>query len=215
MSVVAKKRTVPIRIVRAIAALVATALLVVVPARVAEAGSTCFGHAATIVSSATTIHGTPGDDVIVGGGASQVIYAGGGNDIVCAGGGNDRIYGQGGNDQLHGQVGNDVIQPGHGNDYVTAGSGNDRIIGSSGANTIHGGSGRDSLEWIGTYDTNDTVTAIELKRWTDGVASEKLPDGRIITVHPSGPDGSFFIRIEFPDGTVIEGVGYPNWNVRF
>lgn len=50
-----------------------------------------------IRSNAKIIHGTPGDDIIIGGSADQKIYGGGGNDVIIGAGGLDRIFGGSGN----------------------------------------------------------------------------------------------------------------------
>jgi hypothetical protein len=90
----------------------------------------CFDKAATIVSDALMVWGTPGDDVIVGSDRGQYIIGLGGNDWICGGGGDDKIWGDytrntgdppspiGGNDHLNGGYGNDILEGGAGTDVL-------------------------------------------------------------------------------------------------
>ncbi len=124
-------------------------------------GVACNGLMPTIISSATTINGTPGNDVIVGSSATNLIYPGTGNDTVCAGDGSDYIYETGatsGNDQLYGEGGVDYIYNYGGTDIIDVGEGNGNYgYNYSGVgNTIRAGNG------IGNFlygsPQNDTFT---------------------------------------------------------
>jgi len=134
---------------------------------------TCFGEVATPGFTGTaageTIHGTPGNDVILGWQGDDIIYGNGGRDRICGGEGddviyggpggdsldgdwdNDRVFGQGGNDgYLLGGDGNDVLVPGAGSVSFTAtiegGAGRDRIVVSqTGYNEVFGGAGKDTV----------------------------------------------------------------------
>ncbi len=91
-----------------------------------EGGATCLGHAVTISwrdpGVGTTINGTGGPDVILGGDDSETIDAGGGEDVVCAGGGFDTIDGGAGRDELLGQDGSDTFTGADlGQDVITGG----------------------------------------------------------------------------------------------
>jgi Ca2+-binding RTX toxin-like protein len=102
-----------------------------------------------------TIKGTPGDDVIVGKGASDVIDGGGGddrirggrngNDTICGGPGDDILEGQHGYDSLYGEGGDDRLGGENGSDMLDGGGGNDELAGAKGSDNLHGGSGDDRL----------------------------------------------------------------------
>jgi Ca2+-binding RTX toxin-like protein len=88
-------------------------------------------------TSAPTIAGTRGDDVLVGTAGPDVIaaYAGNdevlgleGNDLICTGRGDDTIRGGGGNDQIAGRRGNDLLTGGSGHNVIDSGPGKDRMI---------------------------------------------------------------------------------------
>lgn len=121
-------------------------------------GPTCNGLTATIVSNAATVNGTPGDDVIVGGPASQQINGLSGNDTICGGDGNDVLNGGDGNDWLDGQGGMDMVIGGAGNDTEHGGALSDKIGGTSndtGTDHLFGDAGSDQC--FGT--TGDTYDA--------------------------------------------------------
>lgn len=148
-------------------ALAVALLAIVSPALDAGASvAKCFGERATIVSSDSTIEGTPRDDVIVSRatGDANRILARGGDDLVCGsdgeeiirgGPGNDRANGNGDVDRLSGGPGDDTMLgggsfggagvggPGFGGDFMTGGSGADRLYGQQGFDTIAGGRGTD------------------------------------------------------------------------
>ena len=93
-----------------------------------EAGRTCNGQPVTIAFDdpgvGTTINGTTGPDVILGGPSPETINAREGADVVCGGGGDDRIDGGPGQDELLGEDGSDVLKGADlGQDLVTGGSG--------------------------------------------------------------------------------------------
>ncbi|CAM8647224.1 RTX calcium-binding nonapeptide repeat [Acidimicrobiia bacterium] len=138
--------------------LVASTLAVLAPtsASAATPNSTCGGWAATIVSAAATVTGTPGNDVIVATGtAGQTIRSGSGNDIICGSAGPDRIVAGDGNDTVIAGNGNDVVDAGIGNDSVDAGLGRDTVVGGAGDDVVTAGAGNDRV----TGDAgNDRIT---------------------------------------------------------
>lgn len=123
---------------------------------------TCDGREATIVSSAATIEGTVGDDVIVASGTTgQTIRAGAGDDIICGSSGPDRIFaGDGddtvsagtGNDTIDGSIGVDTLDGGFGRDTISGGSGDDVIAGGPGNDTVAGNTGDDRVTGGGGDD---------------------------------------------------------------
>lgn len=126
-------------------ALLGSVLLVASPA--AAASSLCNGSPVSISSSARTINGTSGNDVIlVLGSGSHTVNAGGGDDKICSGSSTDLINGGYGNDVINSGAGNDVINSGPGNDVVNAGSGNDVVKTDTGNDKVIAGTGNDSLD---------------------------------------------------------------------
>jgi Ca2+-binding RTX toxin-like protein len=105
----------------------------------------CRGVTPTIIGDAPRgrpIHGTPGDDVIVGDGAQNLILAGGGDDLVCGRGKDDLIAGQGGDDAVFGQGANDILFGNARDDRVSGGAGDDRLNGGGGYDRCSGGEGK-------------------------------------------------------------------------
>ncbi len=106
------------------------------------------------------LHGTNGDDVIVGTGSRDTINGRFGNDVICGMGGNDNINGQ------------------EGGDFIDGGEGDDNLIGQMGDDFIHGGEGSDH---INGGQGNDTCVGGELLNQCDGEGSggsRLLPDRR-------------------------------------
>ncbi|WP_419848088.1 Ig-like domain-containing protein [Candidatus Poriferisocius sp.] len=101
--------------------------------------------------AAETLRGTPGNDVICGGGGDDTIYGLGGNDVIIAGDGDDVIYGGKGRDIIWAGSGGDTVRGGDNNDTVWAGEGDDRVWGEAGKDRLHGGGGDDIL-WGGDND---------------------------------------------------------------
>lgn len=133
--------------------LILSSVLVAAPqfAPIASAvAPTCDGQTATIYVSGglivggpqngqtfvSTILGTSGDDVIVGGNGATTIHGFAGNDRICGGNGGDFINGGDGNDRIFGLNGNDILFGGSGNDYLDGGNGNsDECIGGPDSDT--------------------------------------------------------------------------------
>ncbi|WP_110180565.1 calcium-binding protein [Nocardioides solisilvae] len=96
---------------------------------------TCDGKVATIVADPATphgewVHGTPGDDVIVGSDGFDNIDGGEGDDTICGldsadtivgGPGDDRLFGGGDTYVADDDYWGDVVQPGPGDDFVDLG----------------------------------------------------------------------------------------------
>ncbi|MBL8812160.1 MAG: hypothetical protein JNM43_18495, partial [Planctomycetaceae bacterium] len=99
-----------------------------------------------------------GNDVVIGGAASDVITAVGGNNVLI--GDNARIQ----SDVLGNLVSVDTKDPlVGGNDSITSGSGNDVILGGSGADTINDAGGRNIVAGDNagaTFDTNRQLRTI-------------------------------------------------------
>lgn len=115
-----------------------------------------------------SLTGTPGNDVLEGGGLSDILRGLDGDDILRGHDGADWLFGGDGQDTLNGLGGDDiifggstsadlrdVIYGGDGNDWVDAGYGNDLVYGGAGNDTLIGGFGADEL--IG-QDGNDILS---------------------------------------------------------
>jgi len=151
------------------------------------------------VREAKTIHGGPGDDVLIGSGRSQRIFAGAGNDVVCAGGGNDTIHGQAGTDTIHGEGSGDVIDGGSGadrlygdilDDHLFGGGGPDLLIGGHGVDVMFGGAGNDLLRG-GTnrdcfYGQGGSNTASFAIATPPGLTRSHIAGVRVNLHHPTG-----------------------------
>lgn len=66
-----------------------------------------------------TLYGSPGPDIITGGGAADYISGG-----LC----DDELYGVAGNDSLYGDFGNDILDGGTGDDDLYGGTGKDAYV---------------------------------------------------------------------------------------
>ena len=136
-----------------------------IPAPPPAPAPTCNGLAATIVGKpgATTIRGTPGNDVIVdldganridGRGGNDTICTGPGNDVIDGGAGNDVIFAGDGKNNVDGGDGDDIVMALGGDDSLSGSAGNDAIYGGNGNNTLSGGVGDDGLQG---GDGNDRI----------------------------------------------------------
>lgn len=102
-------------------------------------------HADLHAAPEEEIHGTDGDDFLIGTPKADVIDAGAGNDIVYGRESNDTIYGGEGNDRLAGGDGDDIIFGGPGNDVIFGGAGNDTLFGEAGNDILYGEDGKDLI----------------------------------------------------------------------
>ena len=89
------------------------------------------------VTTALTIFGGAGDDVIIGGAGNDVIYGGPGNDRITSGAGAAYIDGGLGNDRLS-AAGPAMLLGGAGDDQLSGGAGG-LMAGGPGADTYSGG----------------------------------------------------------------------------
>ena len=79
-------------------------------------------------TTAATMYGGAGDDVLWAGDAADRLEGGAGNDNLWGGGGKDSLLGGDGADRLTGSVGDDVLEGGAGADTLTGGAGADRFV---------------------------------------------------------------------------------------
>jgi Ca2+-binding RTX toxin-like protein len=92
-----------------------------------------------------TATGTLGNDLLT---AATNINVTAGNDVINALAGNDTVDGGAGNDLIDGGVGNDAIFGGLGNDTLLGGEGNDIIDGDTGQDSMNGGNGIDTINYL-------------------------------------------------------------------
>jgi hypothetical protein len=89
-------------------------------------------RATTRVTTAGTVTGSPGRDVVVGSSGADTIDGAGDEDVICGRGGDDTITGGSGNDDLYGEAGADDLRGGDGNDRMIGGLGDDHSDGGNG-----------------------------------------------------------------------------------
>ena len=113
-------------------------------------------HADVLRVAGSTLTGTSGDEILIGGSGNETISAGDGRDVLQGGAGNDT---------LNAEAGNDLLEGGGGNDTLSAGDGLDRLVGGAGTDTLTGGAGADTFVWQladrGTPGTPVTDTATD------------------------------------------------------
>jgi len=116
-----------------------------------------------ITQEVLTLHGTEGDDSLMG-------------DVSNG----DVIYGHGGNDTISSEGGNDVLKGGRGNDLLDGGSGNDSyyFYRGDGADIIDDWNGNDSIY----FDSTITATDVTLSRVTDNLVLSIKNSSDSITV---------------------------------
>ena len=107
------------------------------------------GYRLSVVSTASRLTGTAGDDHLTGGSTAQLITGGKGDDSLYGGGGNDRIEGGADDDRLSGDDGKDALSGGDGRDSLQGGGGNDTLSGGTGGDLLDGGSGQDIASYAG------------------------------------------------------------------
>lgn len=95
--------------------------------------------------SIASIHGSDGNDRIMGGKHADLAFGGAGWDQIRGGDGNDTLNGDSGNDKLWGQDGNDLLRGGAGRDTLDGGAGNDTLQGGGGNDWLNGGTGDDVM----------------------------------------------------------------------
>ncbi len=156
-----------------------------------------------VTTASLTMHGTSGEDVIVGMDGNEVIYGYAGNDMLNGGWGNDKLFGGDGNDTLMGGSGMDELYGGAGNDTLS----NESSPNFQGASKFTGGTGDDTLNaaagtfFFGLGDGRDTITLSHLNVDYDsfdtiifgtGIAPEAIVTSRqgndLLLTHTNGLD---------------------------
>jgi len=114
------------------------------------------------MTSAVTLNGEAGNDILAGGSAADTLLGGDGDDTLHGRNGNDFLDGGSGVDVLLGNVGNDTLNGGdaadqifghQGDDTLNGGDDDDDLYGDEGDDTLNGGAGNDTLN--GDSSLND------------------------------------------------------------
>jgi Ca2+-binding RTX toxin-like protein len=125
------------------------------------------GSVPAFAGDVTVLHGSPGDDVLVGTEHTQSVILMEGHDwfvtefgqagepgvLVDGGDGNDTITTAAGMDEILGGPGDDLLSGGDGNDTIFGGLGVDVILGDAGNDELHGDDGDDDISGVGGDDT--------------------------------------------------------------
>jgi Ca2+-binding RTX toxin-like protein len=183
------------------------------------------------VEKSAPIHGSEGDDIIVGTSCGDTIDALGGDDLVDGRSGDDVIHGRSGNDHITGGAGSDVILGGEGDDVIfgqfgddqiSGGAGDDRLFGDEGSDIvfgdagddeIHGGEGNDLLSGGAGCDTVLGGVGDDNIRGDGGDDSLDGGDGNDLIAAGIGNDsleggaGADVLIDEAGQDTVIGGLG--------
>ncbi len=165
---------------------------------------------ATDLMRTAEIYGGDGNDLLVGGFASDEIDGGNGTDRIWGGLGNDFLFGGSGNDFIYGREGSDVLIGGAGDDYLEGLDGADILIGGLGVDRVVGGSGDDIL--IGgttVYDNNLSALKAIHATW-NGVGNVTLKRGLLSSGTSSvrlSRNGSATVLDDNSSDTFIGGSG--------
>ena len=128
---------------------------------------------------------TSGDDDIYAIYGSD-LHLGAGNDFGHAVAGGSALYGEAGNDTLYGDKGNDTLIGGAGNDTLSGGAGTDTALYSGLAanydiSRLSANSFRVKDLRNGSPDGTDTLSDVELLKWSDGTTTNALNALPIVT----------------------------------
>jgi Ca2+-binding RTX toxin-like protein len=174
----------------------------------------------------TTLVGTPGDDVIVGGDEADVLSGRAGEDRIEGGRGDDRIegnqagdelfggpdddalFGNLGPDRLFGEGGDDTLAGGFGNDLIQGGAGNDELNGGPGADRMRGGGGSDLFDYESLADAGDTILDFETGTGGDSLLLADLLD----PFDPATSDPAAFVILSEQAGDTLVGVNADGQN---
>jgi serralysin len=168
----------------------------------------------------TTLVGTPGDDVIVGGDEADVLRGRAGEDRMQGGRGDDRLegnqasdrlfggpdddalFGNLGPDRLFGEGGDDTLAGGFGADLIQGGVGDDQLSGGPGADRMRGGDGSDLFDYDSLADAGDTILDFETGAGGDSLFLADLLEG----FDPATSDANDFVSLSEQAGDTVVGV---------
>ena len=169
-----------------------------------------------------------GNDILDGGDGQDLLYGEGGDDVLSGGAGIDSLWGDAdylpdelhGSDYLDGGAGDDFLRGGGGNDFLVGGESSDWMDGEDGSDiySFTKGDGQDLIRDSGSEGTDVLRlngmgrSEVAVGRFASGTLQITASDGDAITIQGlSSNDASGVERIEFGDGTVLEGEGLRNF----
>ncbi len=150
------------------------------------------------LSSAGTVIGGSGDDLLTGSTGADTISGGSGNDVLAGNGGADTISGDAGDDSVTGGSGADVLSGGDGNDTITGSTGNDSITGGAGNDRIVFTLADAATSAITGADTNDTIAG--------GDGTDYIRLNQILLAQDSALDLSSSTLTTFTNLSGVEGI---------
>lgn len=175
----------------------------------------------------TTLVGTPGDDVIVGGDEADVLSGRAGEDLMSGGHGEDRLegnyagdqlfggpdddalFGNLGPDRLFGEGGDDTLAGGGGADLIRGGAGDDELNGGPGADRMGGGGGSDLFHYESLADAGDTILDFATGEGGDRLFLADLLDPFF---DPATSDPAEFVIVSEQAGDTVVGVNADGQN---
>lgn len=173
-----------------------------------ENGTATVGNKVLKFEDIERVHGSAGNDTIIGSAAKMAPAAGGTPQHGLS------IYGGAGHDSIVGSNFADVIDGGSGNDTIYSGSGDDFVQSSIGNDLIYGGAGNENIRWgLGNNVApgNDTIYG--------GEGSEGIGDLiNIWVMDENWKVGGRGVRVVFDSaesGFAYSTMGGVNNNLRF
>jgi len=161
-----------------------------------SAGNTFTKNLSIKVDDLNDIHGTAGNDTLLGSDS---------NDLIQGGDGNDTISGGPGNDILQGGLGDDSLSGGEGNDTASGGSGNDSYLFTQGHDTFHGGDGwADTVQLVANPEEGDSP-------WTITVDGENIEYDLASGALELQPDTSGVVEMADGSEPTFDGVETIQW----
>lgn len=143
-------------------------------------------------TTAHTILGSTGADVITSGDGADSIKGDRGNDSVNGGGGNDTITGDAGNDVVWGADGDDSITGDAGNDMLFTNG--DAVAKTGGADTIRAGDGSDFIQASPGATNNTSATGARLEGGTGNDFIELLGTTGLLSVDAGNDNDVVLVR---------------------
>jgi Ca2+-binding RTX toxin-like protein len=167
----------------------------------------------SIVTDATTITATAGDDTFLGRGYADKVNGAAGNDYLTGRGGNDSLYGGDGDDVLNGGTGDDLIDGGTGADrLVLSGRASDyRLVAEGAGYRLTGRDGSDFILNIEGFQFDRGVTKTLQEMLGQGPAPAPTPDttsgAQTLSLKGALLDANGSVKIaDTTKGVVIEGI---------
>jgi Ca2+-binding RTX toxin-like protein len=154
-----------------------------------------------------TVTGTDGPDQLRGTPGPDVIYGGGGDDSITGLNGGDRLCGGPGDDVISGGLRGDRISGGPGNDTISGGTGSDHLYGDDGIDWMRAGRGNDAIDG-GPGDGDQVFGDLGDDRARGGPGDGDLVSGGLgIDVASGGPGNGDLVSGDFGFDRMLGGPG--------